>query len=152
MSSHKTILKDIEDFEAKVVRYIKDVARETLVQVVDFSPTPGVADYALGSYVSSHNVSSGSPNEAVTLLTAKDTGAPARAKAKARHLTIDTVKVGTPIYITNGIAYAHIVEYVGWPLGSRGPKGAYHGTAHYAPYAKGAVAGQAYADGTAGMV
>lgn len=150
-----SVLKDVEALEQKIVRAVKDVTKEAFEKVVDFSPTPGAArksdptktNFSKGSYILSHNLSVGAPDQSYFISAGLKLNAPAKAKAKIRKLRLRDIKLGTPIYINNGISYADTVELVGWPAGTIGPLGTpYTGTLPYAAYRKAAAAATIYAD------
>ena len=107
---------DFDRIRADVQTCVIDIAKDTMTNVIEQSPAPGVAGrYSIGSYVLSHRVTfDGERDIGVTWLADEDPDAHRKAKARVRSITKAVVVVGQDVLINNEIPYADKVESIGW--------------------------------------
>jgi len=109
---------DIGEFIKKIPEFInglkKRVARELLISIVN---PEGKDPFKTGSYISSHRIGVGAPDDAVIIL---KKGAVTVEQAKASVLVrglsklSSAINVDDDLFISNSVPWAKRVEYSGW--------------------------------------
>lgn len=114
------LLKGIPKYANEVK---KEVARQCFTQIVNHEPPP----IDTGSYISSHRIGIGEPDDSDIVIPKKRKigVAAARQIAMTQLQKIDLAREGEPIHISNSVGaskgydWAHHVEYAGWK--TKGP-------------------------------